>query len=200
VGIPCGEALAMPGGPAGLRFERARDRALAAAGVDRVLGRVTAVLESAAEGPLEVRTADGASLRADTVVLATGGLLGGGVEYAPSDPSEPRTHPPLRLGIAAPVVIGVGGRRLEAPGTLAGASPEQIAWPFAPQGILECAGVLADAAGHCLGSGPAGLLVAGELVADAPRAWLSALESGARAGEAAVSGAGAAARGPASRP
>ena len=32
VGVPCGEATGMPGGPAGLRFERARDRALAAAG------------------------------------------------------------------------------------------------------------------------------------------------------------------------
>lgn len=39
VGVPCGEATALPGGPAGLRFERARDRALAAAGVTVVTAR-----------------------------------------------------------------------------------------------------------------------------------------------------------------
>ncbi len=42
VGLPCGEPVGMPGGPAGLRFERARDRALGAAGVERVEGRARA--------------------------------------------------------------------------------------------------------------------------------------------------------------
>src|ERR1019366_7630074 len=35
VGVPCGEPIAMPGGPAGLRFERARDRAFATAGITK---------------------------------------------------------------------------------------------------------------------------------------------------------------------
>src|SRR5208282_133147 len=81
VGLPCGEALGAPGGPAGLRFERARDRALAAAGVVRVEGR--AVRVSPAEARWIVWSGDG-SLEADAVVLAVGGLIGGGIAYDPS--------------------------------------------------------------------------------------------------------------------
>jgi thioredoxin reductase len=47
---------------------------------------------------------------------------------------------------------------------------------------MDRVGVLATDSGHA----GDGLYAAGEIVADAPRTWLSALESGARAGAAAA--------------
>ena len=89
-GVPCGEAIALPGGPSGLRFARARERAFAAAGIDRVTGRVTravhADVERRSKGrPCGVSTVEGQSFEAYAVVLASGGLLGGGIDYAPSE-------------------------------------------------------------------------------------------------------------------
>jgi glycerol-3-phosphate dehydrogenase subunit B len=207
VGIPCGEPVAMPGGPSGLRFERARDRALAGAGVERALERIARIERS--ERAWRVTTTAGTQLEALAVVLATGGLLGGGLEYAPlgrilDAPVPPRAHPPIRLTIDAPVSMGAYGRPLEAPGTLFGAAPEHLAWPSAPDGLLERAGVLADEEGRCLRA-PPGLYVAGEIVADATHTWLRALLSGASAGAAAaafarVTCARSPDRGPPSRP
>ena len=206
VGIPCGEPVAMPGGPSGLRFERARDRALAGAGVERAPERAERV--ERAERGWRVTTTAGTKLEALAVVLATGGLLGGGLEYAPIGPiletrAPSRAHPPVRLTIDAPVSVGAHGRPLEAPGTLFGAAPEDLAWPSAPDGLLERAGVLADEEGRCLRA-PPGLYVAGEIVADATHTWVRALLSGARAGAAAAAFAITCApspdRGPPSRP
>ncbi len=146
-----------------------------------------------------ITTSEGASLDADAVVLATGGLLGGGIEYTPAEAIvatalPPRPRPPLRASIDAPVSVGAYGRPLEVPGSLFGLAPEQIAWPFVHDGLLERAGVLVDEGDRCTNS-PAGLFAAGELVADAPHAWLRALISGARAGVAAARSNGAASPG-----
>jgi glycerol-3-phosphate dehydrogenase subunit B len=208
VGVPCGEPVAMPGGPSGFRFERARDRALAAAGVTRAPERVVRVERG--ERAWRVTTTGGADLEALAVVLATGGLLGGGLEYAPfgpvlEAPAPPRAHAPVRLTVDAPLSVGAHGRSLEAPGTLFGAAPEDIAWPSAPDGLLERAGILADEEGRCLRA-PPGLYAAGEIVADATHTWVRALLSGARAGAAAAAFARVASdapspdRGPPSRP
>jgi glycerol-3-phosphate dehydrogenase subunit B len=209
VGLACGEPLALPGGPSVLRFERARDRALAASGIERVQARARRVepAEARADAPTwRVTTDDGLSLEADAVVLATGGLLGGGVEYAPSEAIlatalPPWSRPPMRATLDAPVSLGARGRPLEVPGSLFGLAPEQIAWPFSPDGLLERAGVLVGDDGACVGT-PRGLFAAGELVADAPHTWLCALIRGASAGVSAArsSGEPSPARGPASRP
>jgi glycerol-3-phosphate dehydrogenase subunit B len=190
VGLPCGEALGAPGGPSGLRFERARDRALSRAGVKRLDERVASV--EAAGGRWRVVTANGAGLDAAAVVLAIGGLIAGGLEYAPAEatlatalPSASR--PPIRLGLRAPATIGAHGRALDLPSSLFGAAPEDIARPFAEDPLLERAGVLAgDDGSLSLEPESAGLYAAGDVVADAPRTWGAALSSGAAAGAAAA--------------
>jgi len=189
VGASCGEAMGLPGGPSGLRFERARDRALSAAAVERVRGRATRVgsaepgwriaVESAAGEPL---TVDG-----DAVVLATGGLIGGGLEYAPAEavfasalPPAPRL--PFGTSPPAPVAIGAHGRPIDLPSTLFGPAPESIAWPFVDAALLDRVGVLAGDDGRAA----PGLFVAGDLRADGPRTWLDALATGAAAGSTAA--------------
>jgi glycerol-3-phosphate dehydrogenase subunit B len=185
VGLPCGEAAGLPGGPSGLRFEGARDRALAAAGAERLLVRAIRVVRSA-EG-WRVGLAEGSPLEATAVVLAAGGLIGGGLAYTPGDAAEasvlpPASPAPFRLGLDVPgVTLGVRGRRLESPSSLFGVAPESLAWPFAADPWMERAGVLVDEDGRATPD----LYVAGETVADAPRTWLVALASGCRAGWAA---------------
>jgi glycerol-3-phosphate dehydrogenase subunit B len=187
VGLPCGEALGLPGGPAGLRFERARDRALSSARVQRVRAQARSVERGQGRSDVEswtVTLGDGALLDADAVVLATGGLLGGGLVYAPSEAIvamalPPRANVPLRASLEAPVRLGARGRALEAPGSLFGFAPEQIA--FSADGLLARGGVLVGEGGRCAGAAP-GLYAAGEIVADVPRTWLRALIDGANAG------------------
>jgi glycerol-3-phosphate dehydrogenase subunit B len=190
VGIPCGEALGSPGGPSGLRFERARDRALEAAGVRRVAARASAV-ERTGSG-WRVTVEEGADLEADVVAIATGGLLGGGIEYGPAEwvttgqaPGElPRSaSAPFRFTVACDALrLGASGRTLDHPGSLFGLPPEKLAWPYAPDPVMDRVGAMADAQGRV----EEGLFVAGELMADVPHGWLSALEGGAIAGAAAA--------------
>jgi glycerol-3-phosphate dehydrogenase subunit B len=184
IGLPCGEASALPGGPSGLRFQHARDRALGAAEVERVAAHVTAVERSSGGWSVEFEGARG--LEADVVVFATGGLLGGGIEYASSEwlpaaelPSSARV--PFRFTVSCEALrMGARGRPTKHPGSLFGAPPESLAWPFARDPVMDRMGALADGEGRV----EEGLFVAGEVVADLPHAWLSALESGARAGAA----------------
>jgi glycerol-3-phosphate dehydrogenase subunit B len=196
VGVPCGEVMGLPGGPAGLRFESARDRALRAHGVRRVRARALRVEDV---GPwLRVHLDGGGCVDARAVVLAAGGLVGGGIAYAPSEATlatalPPCARPPVRSTIDAPVSIGVDGRPLELPGSLFGAAPEAIAAPFVRDALLERADVLVGDDG-AVRPGPdldangegRGLYAAGEIVADAPRTWLGALTGGTLAGSAAA--------------
>ncbi len=187
VHVPCGEVTAMPGGPAGLRFEGARDRALATARITMIAGRAVSVAHVSDRWRVEL---EGGTLEADAVVLATGGLVGGGLAYEPSDAMPGSVLPAaarvaFRSTVEAPVRIGARGRPLDLPGTLFGLPPESIAWPFARDALMDRVGVLSDASGR-VASGVQGLLAAGEVVADRPRSWLSALEGGARAGTAAA--------------
>jgi len=186
VGLPCGEAAALPGGPSGLRFERARDRALSAAGVVRATGRATRVERHADQW--HVALAEGPALEATAVVLAMGGLVGGGLAYSPGEAVEasvlpPASRAPFCLTVDVPAAkLGVRGRPLEIPGSLFGIPPESLAWPFAGDATMERVGVLVDDDGRAAPT----LYAAGETVADLPRTWLRALESGARAGSAAA--------------
>jgi glycerol-3-phosphate dehydrogenase subunit B len=186
VGVPCGEALVDLAGPSGLRFERARDRALRVAGVVRTAERVASIVfDGRWRAELESGDLDGKS-EVDSVVLATGGLVGGGLAYCPSESILATELPPsaarlLRATVEGPLLVGVRGLPLEAPSSLFGAAPESHAWPFVEDSLLENAGVLVDDSGR-VRAAPAGLFAAGDVVADRPRTWLSALSSGARAG------------------
>ncbi len=184
VGIPCGEAIALPGGPAGFRFEHARDRALASAQVSLVRARAAEVHR---RGTLwRVGGERGEAFDARAVVLATGGLIGGGLAYAPSDAIfatelPPMARPPLQLTVRAPFALGAHGRPLEAAGSLFGYAPESQSRPFASDALIEHAGVLTNDDEN--GNGDDGaLFAAGEVVADEPRTWLGAVARGARAG------------------
>ena len=78
VEMPVGETLSPPGGAAGARFEAARDLALSKAEVSVRRGQVREV--SVASEGIELRLDGDETLIADRVVLAIGGVVGGGVE------------------------------------------------------------------------------------------------------------------------
>jgi glycerol-3-phosphate dehydrogenase subunit B len=185
VGVPCGEATGVPSGPAGLRFERARNRALSAAGVTVVAARASSIERAA--GRWHVRLEDERELDADAAVIATGGLVGGGLEYQPSDAMlaaalPPAARPAFRCTVEGPLPLGAHGRPIDLPGSLFGVAPESIAWPLSHDRTMEHVGVLAGESGRVT----PGLYVAGELVADAPRTWLCALSAGTSAGTSAA--------------
>jgi len=183
VGVPCGEAMALPGGPAGLRFERARDRALRANGIQHV--RVRALAVDRVEGGWRVAAEDEQAFEAHAIVVATGGFVGGGLAYTPSEATlatalPPGSRLPFRLTLSASLPLGANGRPLELPGSLFGFPPERLAGPLARDRVIDRVGVLTDRETGV--RAPDGAFAAGEVVADSPRTWLSALSAGARAG------------------
>ena len=183
VGVPCGETLVAVDGPAGLRFERARDRHLQNANIETIPGAVTRVKSS---GPgYEVSLGD-RPLAADVVVLATGGLLGA-LDYAPATG--------FALSFDAPVTLGRDGRPLVVPGSVFGVPPESLTWPYADPPALETVGMLAvdgSAAGGTSRTRDEELRVAprifacGDALEGTPRTMLAALTTGSAAGRAAA--------------
>jgi glycerol-3-phosphate dehydrogenase subunit B len=193
VGLPCGEALGGVGSSAGVRFERARDRALASAGVSTPKGwaRVVRPLRTNAWGIVVSSGAETLEIECDAVVLATGGVLGGGLAYTPAGsyvakalPDTPR--PLLQVTCEAPVTLGANGRPLDDPSSLFGGAPERHAWPLSEDPLLDRAGILVGDEGEVQGA--PGLFAAGEVAAGPSHTWLAALASGARAGRAAARG------------
>ncbi|HEX8790852.1 MAG TPA: FAD-dependent oxidoreductase [Polyangiaceae bacterium] len=187
VGVACGEGIGSPGGPPGLRFEHARDRALAAAGVAVVRGRASRVEASGGKWRVSLGDNGDGGIETDAVVVAAGGLVGGGLEYQSSEwilsaALPPFAREPFRCTIGGPLPLGAHGKPLELPGSLYGVPPESIAWPFAEDPLMNRVGVLCGPEGRVAH----GLYAAGDLVADQRRDWLRALESGARAGTAAA--------------
>jgi glycerol-3-phosphate dehydrogenase subunit B len=130
VGIPCGEALVAIDGPAGLRFEHARDRWLQNASIPALKDRATRVRTTESCCTVELAGAD--ALEADAVVLATGGVLAGGILYTPQQT--------FSLAYDAPVSLGLSGRPLLAPGSVFGLAPESLTWPAGD--ALERIGIL----------------------------------------------------------
>ena len=182
VGVACGEALVPLDGPAGARFERERDRSLQNANITTLAGMVDRV---AGNGRCTVEVA-GATLEADAVVLATGGLLGA-IEYTPGEAAEARTlpppgHAPFALAYEAPVTLGRDGRPLVVPGSIFGVPPESLTWPARGTPALESVGVLADAD---LRAAP-NVYVCGDALEGRARTMLAALAAGAAAGRAAA--------------
>jgi glycerol-3-phosphate dehydrogenase subunit B len=186
VGLPCGEALIGAGSPAGLRFEAARDRLLEAAGARQVRDRATRVAMGSGGG-LAISLARGeAPLVADAVVLAIGGLVAGGVIYAPPEHAAGADLPPggkvaFELSVDAPVVLSSGGAsRMGIVASMHGPELDLAAWPFGGRpGALETVGVLCEGA-----RAGEGIYAAGDVIAGRPRTVLEAVVSGLAAGAA----------------
>jgi glycerol-3-phosphate dehydrogenase subunit B len=187
VGIRCGEAITGLAGPSGARFSSARDRAFSKASVGIVSGWAKSA--RATKTGWRVDLEGDAWLDADAVVLASGGLIGGGLAYSPgaaSAAAELPTNamPTIRSTVACDAILGAHDEPIGPPSTLFGAQPEAIAWPFARDAWIERVGILVDASGQTRGL-PSGFFACGDALADRPRAWLDALASGARAGKSA---------------
>ena len=184
-GVPCGEVLAPIDGPAGVRFERARDRCLQSAHIDARDGWARRVVES--DAGCGVLLEDETFLECEALVLATGGLLAGGIDYTPGDAARARAVPPpsrapFALGYESPVSLGRDGHRLVVPGSVFGVAPESLAWPFEDAPALERVGVLVDSRFRAT----ARILACGDAIEGRPRTMLAALASGAAAGRAAA--------------
>jgi glycerol-3-phosphate dehydrogenase subunit B len=191
LGMAVGEILSGVGSAPGQRFEAARDRLLGALGVQREPRRALAV--RAVDAVLEVETDGGAPpIVTDRVVLALGGLAGGGIRYAPPELDAGADEPvaarvPFQLSLEAPVGLAAFGRRLDIVASVNGPTLDEQAWPTdADPSLLEAVGVA------CHGSMAAErIYAAGDVVADRPRTRLAALRSGLLAGAAAAGEPGA---------
>jgi glycerol-3-phosphate dehydrogenase subunit B len=187
VGVPCGEALVGAGSPAGLRFEAARDRLLDAIGAQRIRDRALRVARSGGEhrgNRFTITLAGGASVLAEAVVLATGGLAGGGLVYAPPEHGArvalpPGGKVPFELSVEAPIALSLGrSERMGIVGSMQGPELDLVAWPDDGRaGALEAVGVACDGV-----LAAPGIAVAGDLVAGRPRTVLEAVTSGLAAG------------------
>lgn len=185
VGVPCGEIASLPTSPAGLRFVRARDRALTKVGARVVGGWATSVERDGDTCVLQLRDAE--AIRAHAVVIATGGLIAGGISYMPGEASLATALPRTPRAVFASSIKGTGtlafdGNPIALPGSLFGAAPESLAWPFRDPAPIERVGLLV---GADRASAP-GVFAAGDAVADEPRTFLGALRSGVRAGQSAA--------------
>ncbi|MCC6522490.1 MAG: FAD-binding protein [Polyangiaceae bacterium] len=191
LGLCVGEVLGTLGGAPGLRLEAARARLLGPR-VDLVPARVRSVAR--VDGELVVRPAAssragaGAPTRADAVVLATGGLAGGGIRYVAAEQDAPRGAPararvPFALSLEAPVRLGVHGEDLDITSSTLGPSLDEVGWPTsAAPSLLESVGLRA---GPHRELAP-GIFGAGDALADRPRTLLGAVATGLEAGRAAA--------------
>jgi glycerol-3-phosphate dehydrogenase subunit B len=180
VGVRCGEAISGLAGPSGARFNAARDRALAKAGVGKIVGWAKGARASKTGWRVDLER--DAWLDADAVILATGGLVGGGLAYSPAAAElPPNATPTIRSTVACDVILGERDEPIGPASSFFGAQPEAIAWPFAHDAWIERVGILVDASGKTRGT-PEGLFACGDALADRPRAWLDAFVTGANAG------------------
>jgi glycerol-3-phosphate dehydrogenase subunit B len=189
LGLPVGEALVGVGSPAGFRFAAARARFIEALGLRVLEARVTGIAWD--KDRWQVGLEDGgAPHAADAVVLANGGLIGGGVLYRPAEHMGARDLPPqavvpFHLNLEAEVPMGLRGQWLGPTSSLHGPALDEDAWPRGPRaGALEAAGVLCDGVvvrNEALGRDRP-LYAAGDVIADRPRTVLQAIASGLLAG------------------
>jgi anaerobic glycerol-3-phosphate dehydrogenase len=140
VGVPIHELLGVPGWPPGIRTGLSVEKALADSGVEMLRERAVSV-ERKAGGDIEgVMTDGGKTLRGRFFILATGGMLGGGLRLDASL-EEPVARLPLFLG----------GRRItqQASGDI---MPSESFWAgsFLENDAIVSAGVLTDAEGRPL--------------------------------------------------
>jgi len=169
---PLGETLSAPGGPAGFRFEAARDAWLARSGVRVQRGLAERVLPT--PGGFQVEPFSGLF---SEVVLALGGVVGGGIRFLAGPVPAGRT---FALSLAAPLTLRLGGREVTLESGVLGADLQSLG-----RSSIEQVGLLVD--DDQLTQSP-GLFAAGELVADRPRTALEAIYAGISAARGACRG------------
>jgi len=174
LGMPVGETCSAPGGIAGARFARARDRLLAEAATVRQAG-VSKIEPRGRRYGLTSESGEMAEFSA--VVLASGGVAAGGVALERS--FERRGGTGFRLSFEAPVAIELDGEIVEGVSSLSNMD-------FVERGLsaLLRVGIAADERGAVRGA--PGLFVAGDACAGRPRTALFAALSGIRAAEQAL--------------
>ncbi len=189
VGAPVGEALSGLAGTAGLRFESARDRWLEASGIRVIDGWATAVEAMKARVSVVLEGVE-ERLSGDAVVLATGGLVGGGVVFDPPEHGSGaegirKARSPFRLGLELAGAHVASGLDFGVLGAAEGPVLDRTAWPLGlDAGALERCGVQPDADGGIARS----VFAAGDVVFGARRTLVTAIASGLRAGAAAAAG------------
>ncbi|NUP06119.1 MAG: FAD-binding protein [Polyangiaceae bacterium] len=185
LGVPTGEALAAASGTAGQRYEAARDAFFDRIGIRTVSGWAENVSGPASDRHgCVVSLGEGRTITCDVVVVATGGVLGGGVRYEPPDHAAP-AEGAKRITSALRLVPHVDGVRLSL-GLDVGPSSsthgpvlDERAWPFGSrEGAIERAGVLVDASGRAAPRVFAG----GDVTFGHRRTVLTAMRSGLDAG------------------
>lgn len=183
---PLGETLSDPGGAAGCRFEAARTRLVEASPLESWRGTVSRV--EPAEGGLlalgGVRVFDAAEEASaerlpmgpfDAVVMALGGLVGGGVRYLSGKPGPKGRTLSLSLDCAAS--LRLGGREMALHAGAQGVDPQRLGLD-----ALQAVGLAVDDRQRVNGEG---LFAAGDVVAARPRTALEAVRSGISAAHAA---------------
>lgn len=177
--VKVGECLSQPGGPAGARFERARDALFLARSIAQLRGPVMGLAQTGTSWT--ARFMEGGherSIDADRVVLACGGIVSGGLRLGQPRLDEPRAHPfELSLGLQVPLAFSAGPG-FDQLGSLHGVDFSQMGLP-----LLEKIGVIANDTAI---DGAPGLFAAGDIVASGPRSVLGALQSGCTAGQRAI--------------
>ncbi|HVJ18732.1 MAG TPA: hypothetical protein VM686_25095, partial [Polyangiaceae bacterium] len=179
VGLPLGESSSAPGGAAGARFDRARDRLLAETAVKRLALRVVRIERSGTEWRIFGEHSD---LAADAVVLAVGGVAAGGVVLTQDLDTGPRG---FRLALELDARVTVDGDSAGEASSLFG--PDFAASGF---GVLERVGVELSSEGLVRSAGGVTLpsiSAAGDCVAGRPRSLLEAVRSGCAAARAVLS-------------
>lgn len=162
--VPVGETTSLPGGPAGARFELARSRLFARVGVDARQARVRSI--ERAKGRWRVMVGD-EPFSADAVVLATGGLVSGGIVL--DQAQDQIKHGGFCLSLSAPVELLVKGQPSESVAS-------QHGFDFTQYGLAVLSSVGARPTPDAKG-----LWLAGDLMADRPNTVLEAVRSGASA-------------------
>jgi glycerol-3-phosphate dehydrogenase subunit B len=179
---PLGEVLSAPGGPAGFRFEAARDGWLGRSRVQVRRGIVHSLRRTEQGFEVSVGATAGGSERLDPVllepapqevVLASGGVAGGGIQFLAGSGAGLRSFS-LSLAVSArdgaALPLRLAGREVTLESGVLGADLQSLG-----RGALERVGVLADEAQR---TAIPGLYASGDVVADRPRTALEAIYSG----------------------
>jgi len=186
LGVEVGEIMSGLGNAPGMRFEAARNRLMASLGVERE-PRAVRTVERDGDALRVTVAADSEPIEAHAIVLAIGGVAGGGIQYEPPENHEDQDGPaagraPFALSLQAPVALQAQGLPIEIVSSTFGPALDEVAWPTDPDpGLLEAVGIACD--------GPVaapGIYAAGDAVEDRPRTRLQAVFSGLRAGAAAA--------------
>jgi anaerobic glycerol-3-phosphate dehydrogenase len=165
LGVVVGETTSLPGGPAGARFRRAALALLAGCGVEVRDDRVQKV--EPVGGRWRISCESERQLNADAVVLATGGVVAGGIVLDAANQQVKSGG--FCLGMTAPLELSLGDQATNSVASLHG-------FDFTEHGL----GVLLTVGARPV-RGTTGLLCAGDLMAGRPNTMLEAVASGVAA-------------------